>query len=277
VHLISFLSLLWFAYSWNSVFCQKLVDTQRQNYKFYQQRKKSLLTEERISMLEREGMIWDVHENNWETRYQELVAYKSKHGDCNPPQAEEYAELWTWVFVQRRMYSIRSAGQPSSMSDKRIEALEKLDFVFNMHEAIWNQRILELKEYKRNFGDCLVPKTFLPNPTLAKWVDQQRTQYKYLQDGQRSHLTTERIKLLEYVGFVWNVHRYRWNIRLQELELFFEMNGHTKVPSKGNNNTLVNWIRRQKSEYNKYVNGEKAQLDEERVLLLRSAGLALDF
>jgi hypothetical protein len=227
-------------------------------------------------MLERAGMIWDVHEKNWETRYQELVEYKHKHGDCTPPQTEEYAELWTWVFVQRRMYSIRSAGMPSSMTDKRVEALDYISFIFNMHEEIWNLRLKELHEYKRNFGDCLVPKKFSSNPVLAKWVDQQRTQYKYLQDGQRSHLTSERLKLLEGVEFVWNVHIYKWNLRLQELELLFEMNGHTNVPAKGNNKSLVNWIRRQRSEYNKYINKEKAQMDGERVLSLRNAGLQLE-
>jgi len=145
-----------------------------------------------------------------------------------------------------------------------------------MHEEIWNLRLQELQEYKRNFGDCLVPKLFSSNPVLAKWVDQQRTQYKYLQDRQRSHLTPDRLTLLEEVEFVWNVHYYKWNLRLQELEMFFEMNGHTNVPAKGNNKSLVNWIRRQRSEYNKYLIGERAQMDEDRVLLLRKAGLQLE-
>lgn len=250
------------------------VDTQRQNYKFHLQGKKSNLTVERIELLERQGMVWDVHDLNWETRFQELVQYKHKCGDLNPPQTDEHLVLWTWVFVQRRMYSLRSAGKPNSMSDKRIEALESIGFVFRVHEETWNQRFNELKQHIRDFGDCLVPKKFPQNPVLAKWVEMQRSQYKYLHDGRRSHLTPDRIKQLEEIGFVWNVHKYKWHLKMQELQDFSDMNGHCNVPPKGNRQ-LATWIRRQKSEYKKMMNGKKAQMDDERVALLRSAALEL--
>jgi len=251
------------------------VDTQRQNYKLYMQGKKSSLNEERIQSLEKEGMVWDVHDLLWEKRYQELVEYKNKFGDCNPSHSGEYSELWSWVFVQRRMYSLKLAGRNSSMSDKRIEALESIGFIFNLHEDVWNKRFNELKEYRSIYGDCLVPKLFPSNPALAKWVDQQRTQYKHLQDGRHSHLSPDRMQQLEDIGFVWNVHRHKWNIKYDELQSFYELNGHTNVPKKGNNKPLVRWIKRQRNEFEKYLNGEKSQMDEERIQLLRRAGLVM--
>ena len=250
------------------------MDTQRQNFKLHLQNKSSPLTEQRIAKLEQEGMVWDVHDLNWEIRFKELVEYKNKYGNLNPPQNEEYLVLWTWVFVQRRMYSLRSSGRPSSMSEKRIKALESIGFVFRVHEETWNQRFLELKQYIRDFGDCLVPKKFPSNPVLAKWVEMQRSQYKYLHDGRRSHLSPERIQLLEEVGFVWNVHKYKWNLKMQELMEFYEINGHCNVPNK-KNRQLATWIRRQKSEYRKFMNGEKAQMDDERVALLKAVGVEL--
>ncbi len=221
-------------------------------------------------------MVWDVHDLNWETRFQELIEYKEKFGDLNPPQTEEYLGLWTWVFVQRRRYSLwlRSPGEPDSIIEKRIKALENIGFVFRVHEETWNQRLNELKQYIRDFGDTLVPKKFEQNPVLAKWVEMQRSQYKYLHDGRRSHLTPERIKQLEEIGFVWNVHKYKWNLKMQELREFSVVNGHCNVPPKANRQ-LATWIRRQKSEYNKFVKGEKAQMDNERVSILRSVGLEL--
>jgi hypothetical protein len=173
------------------------------------------------------------------------------------------------------MYALKVAGKTSSMSDKRIEALESIGFIFNLHDDVWNKRFNELKEYKSIYGDCLVPKLFPSNPALAKWVDQQRTQYKHLQDGQHSYLTQERMEQLEEIGFVWNVHKHKWNIKLDELRAFYEINGHTNVPTKGNNKPLVSWIKRQRREYAKYINGDKSQMDEERIQLLRRAGLDL--
>jgi hypothetical protein len=143
------------------------------------------------------------------------------------------------------------------------------------YESIWNSRLKELHEYKRNFGDCLVPKIFPSNPLLGHWLHTQRTQYKRLQDGQRTFLISERLRLLEGVGFVWNVDTYKWNRKLQELELFFGMNGHTIVNQRSNT-PLYMWIRRQRSEYKKYLNKEQTQMNIEKVLLLRNAGLQLE-
>lgn len=248
------------------------VDTQRHNFKYYAQGKKSLLSEKRINILEREGMVWDVHELNWDARFQELVSYKNKHDDLCPPQNDEYSELYTWVFVQRRMYSMKLAGKPNSMTENRIKALESIGFVFSVHEELWNQRFAELKQYRRDFGNCMVPKIFA-NKVLAKWVGIQRSQYKYLQDGRVSHLTQERIDQLEEIGFVWNVHTFKWNSRLQELQSFFAVNGHSKIKSK---KTLATWTRRQRSEYKKYIEGKKSNLDEERISQLKRAGLQLE-
>eukprot|EP00979_Chaetoceros_neogracilis_P001050 scaffold191_cov273-Chaetoceros_neogracile.AAC.65 len=154
---------------------------------------------------------------------------------------------------------------------------EKVRHIPQTYEEIWNLRLKELHEYKRNFGDCLVPTKFPSNPVLGRWVHKQRVRHKCVQDGQRTRtlLTSEQLRLLEGAGFVWNVYTYNWNRKLEELELFFEMNGHTNVPQRSNN-PLSQWITRQRSEYKKYINKEKAQIDGKRMLLLRNAGLQLE-
>jgi hypothetical protein len=144
------------------------------------------------------------------------------------------------------------------------------------HYEKWNNKLEELHEYKRNFGDCLVPLKFPSNRGLGRWVNHQRIQYKYFQNEQRTDITSERIRLLERVGFVWSANTYRWKLKLQELELFFKMKGHTNVPERGNNKALAQWITRQRSCYKKYLNKEKTTMDAEKVLLLRKAGLQLE-
>jgi hypothetical protein len=245
------------------------VDSQRQYYK------RGHLSDDRIELLQNEGFVFDVHNEIWQDRYNELVEYTNRHGDCNVPHTPNTHELWTWVFVQRRMYSIRMSGKKSSMTDQRIAQLEKLGFVWNLNDHSWIVRFEELKTYRDNHGDCLVPKRFEPNPALAKWVEMQRSQYKNLQMGERSFLTPERIKLLEDIGFVWNVHDLKWMLKYKELLEFFMVNGHCNVPVK-HNKPLVNWIGRQRKEYHNFLNNEKSQLNEKRILLLQNAGLLLN-
>eukprot|EP00979_Chaetoceros_neogracilis_P005570 scaffold1014_cov274-Chaetoceros_neogracile.AAC.16 len=142
-------------------------------------------------------------------------------------------------------------------------------------DKLWNDKLKELHEYKRNFGDCLVPFKFPSNRGLERWVNQQRTEYKYFQDGQSSQMTSEKTRLLERVGFVWNVDTCNWKRKLQELEVFFAILGHTNVPERGNR-ILAQWIRRQRLYYKKYLNKEKTHMDAKKVLLLRKAGLQLE-
>jgi hypothetical protein len=54
------------------------------------------------------------------------------------------------------------------------------------------------------------------------------------------------------------------------------MEGHTNVPAGGKYKSLSQWIIRQKSEYKKYLNKEKTQMNGEKVLLLQNAGLQLE-
>ena len=160
-------------------------------------------------------------------------------------------------------------------TDREERSQEKVRHIPQTHEEIWNFRLKELHEYKRNFGDCFVPRKFPSNSALGHWVHKQRDHYRCLQDGQRTFLTSERSRILEEVGFVWNVDAYKWNRKLQEVELFFEMKGHTVVPQRSNK-SLYQWISRQKSEYKKYLNKGKTQMNGEKVRLLRNAGLQLE-
>ena len=66
----------------------------------------------------------------------------------------------------------------------------------------------------------LVPKIYPSNPNLANWVDMQRTQYRLLKVGMPSYLNDERIASLEEIGFVWNVHDFKWQQRYEELQSF---------------------------------------------------------
>jgi hypothetical protein len=121
----------------------------------------------------------------------------------------------------------------------------------------WLERLKEMKDYKMNHGDTLVPQRYPANPSLGLWVGAQREGYiiyqkkkdidekwrgvEVLDDEvkeERERLTRrlkgmneERIKLLEAEGFVWDPIEAQWFDRLNELRDYKMNHGDALVPS----------------------------------------------
>jgi hypothetical protein len=89
------------------------------------------------------------------------------------------------------------------MTDERIVALENVGFalVCDSHGAAWEERWIELREYRQSTGHSNVPSNHPSNPQLATWVKCQRRQYKLFWGGKASNMTVERIATLESLGF----------------------------------------------------------------------------
>lgn len=88
----------------------------------------------------------------------------------------------------------------------------------------------QLRKYKEEHGNTIVPRGYGLNPRLASWVAEQRKQYKLLTDDKQSSITPERIKLLNELGFAWNAQEAAWNRHMDDLKKFKEENGHCHVP-----------------------------------------------
>eukprot|EP00980_Cylindrotheca_fusiformis_P005713 scaffold1192_cov58-Cylindrotheca_fusiformis.AAC.7 len=141
------------------------------------------------------------YDQKWNQHYQELVAFKGKHGHCRVPQKCEPKEsLSQWVKRQR----YHRKHKPGIISEDRIRKLDEIGFVWDAQGLVWQTRFEELLEFKRNHDHCSVPYKYSHNQKLATWVKCQRRQYQMLQQGKQSHLTLERVKLLGDAGFVWN-------------------------------------------------------------------------
>lgn len=77
----------------------------------------------------------------------------------------------------------------------------------------WDDKIRRLTEFKRIHGHCDVPRRYVPDMKLGKWVDGQRSSYKkYQQDGGskgRIGMGPSRIKQLQSLGFRWSLRRLK--------------------------------------------------------------------
>jgi len=144
----------------------------------------------------------------WHDKFKELLDYKQIHGHCQVPHGYGPSPtLARWCKRQRYQYKLFLEEKPSTITLDRVQALEKIGFVWDSHTMLWNDRLQELQDYIATFGHANVPSTYPANQKLAIWVKCQRRQYKLLLAGQPSNMTHERVDELNELGFVWEVRK----------------------------------------------------------------------
>ena len=208
----------------------------------------------------------------WSERLVELREYNNKKGHCNVPQSQ--GPLGLWVKIQRSEYRKKKLGKQTALTDERVAALDALGFEWDGRkggkpkDGLWNERLVELREYKKEKGHCNVPRS---QGTLGVWVRSQRRLYQKREAGEQTPLTDERVAALDALGFEWGTgNDERWNERLAELRDYKEENGDCNVPqSQG---TLGVWVKTQRNLYRKRKDGEQTPLTDERIAALEAIG-----
>lgn len=287
----------------------------------------------RKDKLDAMGFVWDfreVYESQWEDKFEQLIAFKSKYGHCKVPGTYSDQHLAGWVDRQR---TLKTNGR---LSARREQKLSEIGFIWDcmvLQEEYWQEKFDQLEQYKKQYGDCQVPVNWKKNPALGTWVNTQRTlakrrkldpakkkkledtgfvwsneawklqlrkydeqwkrnyqklkaykkQYGEIQVSvsidwplerwtciqRREKLTGKladwKIKKLEQIGFAWNLHESYWMKMYDQLVLFKEKYGHTRVPYSWNENPqLGHWVSRTRRKV--------YELTEEQIDLLNKAG-----
>ena len=100
-------------------------------------RRKGSLSEDRIAKLDSIGFTWDPHDDNWNSKFEQLISYKEKNGDCNvPKEYEKDKSLGLWVYTQRQF---RRKGR---LSEDRIAKLDSIGFMWDPHDDNWNSGLM---------------------------------------------------------------------------------------------------------------------------------------
>merc|ERR1712071_740283 len=73
---------------------------------------------------------------------------------------------------------------------------------------------MELKKYKKEHGDCNVPRRHGP---LGRWVENQRKCYKLLKKGKSSRMSDDRIRKLQSIDFQWSIYQRRGSEAIMQL------------------------------------------------------------
>lgn len=158
--------------------------------------------------------------------------------------------LKNWVYDQRNLYNKQNKKY---FNHEKIDLLNKKNFIWDVHEFIWNIRLNELREFRGKHGHCIVSRSYKHLPNLGLWVYNQRNrkqnQEKDTPLSEVGSLTNKQIKYLDDLNFVWNTDEAKWLEKFNALKDFYNKNGHTHLAdSNCTDKSLVYWVKRQRRE-----------------------------
>lgn len=266
-------------YTQNGINLGKWIQIQRQLYK------KNKITYDRVVLLNKIGMVWNLDRSlkynlKWALVYKEVLKYYEENGNIEIPIEysviikDEEVYLNNWIAVQRSMFL-----QGKLSLDKK-EMLDKVGMVWKIRNRYsWDKMFSLALDYYSLNGNLFIPKNYQvivngETVNLGTWVTNQRRNYK------AGVLAPLRISKLEEIGMVWEdvkvaSNNKRWLIMYKEALRYLEENGNLKVPSDyvvtiDDEVYLLNsWIRQQKSHLlNGALVGKRKELMEGLVNLL---------
>ena len=202
--------------------------------------KHEMLSLDRRHKLEALGFVWDIKEAHWQAMYAELITFHKEYGHGSVSKSYSANKvLGRWVGRQR------SLAINGALSTERRYKLEALGIVLeDAREANWQEMYVELVAFKENHGHCNVPLTHTANPSLGRWVKDQRQRYRY------NKLTQNRIRLLNKLCFIWDIPEVNWLGMYDELVVFHKKYGHCNVPTRyAKNPSLGGWVNTQRRDY----------------------------
>ena len=156
-------------------------------------RKRGLLSDDKIQMLDRIGFDWSIGLGTWEERFQELCDYKAAHGNCRvPARWKENHSLASWVVDQR--YD-RRKGRLRADYEQRLTEIGFEWELIQRGDDDWDSRFDELQRYHAAHGHCRVPPKVAAHRPLALWVLRQRQRHR------KGKLLPDRLAQLEQLDF----------------------------------------------------------------------------
>jgi len=155
--------------------------------------RKDKLSPDKIKKLNDLCFVWDIFEYTWQQHFSKLLSYKKANGHCSVSKGDlKNLSLANWIIKQRQH---RKNGK---LTLEKIQLLDKLEFVWVEYSRTpWTDNLNKLKEFKKKFGHCNVPRKWSEDAALSNWVAIQRKNKEKLNENQRNSLNS--------IGFQWRV------------------------------------------------------------------------
>jgi hypothetical protein len=236
---------------------------------------RSQLPPDKWETLQELEFCWEPKTLQWETSFQELCLFQKKFGHCHATRKDyrkDYPKLCNFVQNQRREYTFFLEGNRTQLTMERIQRLNSIGLEwFKSHEMVWEKRYQQLDAFYREYNHCHVPQGFSKNPQLGSWCMNQRTAYRFYQNGEQTALTQERIDKLKALHFQWHYREYKWMDKFERLKSYQAEHTHLHIGSSDTENTdLRIWLIFQRLFYHRRRRNESARMTDHRIEMLES-------
>jgi len=149
----------------------------------------------------------------WNANMNILRKYNASVGHTRVPKSYPVnPSFGRWVVGLKDKYRRIKAGITinSDLTTERIAELEAMGFEWKITQTpkvikTFECRLIELRDFHSQTGNCRVPYHYAVNPSLSNWCQNLRYSYSCIQKGKTPllRLTPERIRALDELGFDW--------------------------------------------------------------------------
>lgn len=235
--------------------------------------KKGQLNAKRLQQLNDVGFIWQSSRNGaainlrcWAENFADLQEFQKNHGHVNVRSNDlEHPALASWVVAQRVKHRL------GKLSAERIEKLESLSFWWGKAEhepgkiQSWDQRLVQLRNYRRQHGHPHVSRADKDHASLDTWVKIQRVFYH------QGKLTPDQIQRLEALGFNWDGNEGWWQRQFIRWQTLTQQRRTRHLTAMGNeDDDLAKWEQTQRNLH------RRGKLSAEKASKLTRAGLIFE-
>lgn len=229
---------------------------------------RNYLTEERISELDKIGMVWDAPNYFFEKNYAALLEYFHTYGDLDVPA--DYVSP-DGTKLGSRIRNLRRAKQFGNLNENQIARLDEIGMLWDdKFTRAWENGFEHAKAYFVQNGNLDVPTMFVCEDgfKLGMWIASQR-------EKSGTHMTDERHKKLDSIGMMWVKPTFDelWESRFEAAKKYFEEHGNLDMPNdfKADGTWIAKWLNEQKHIYHGRRNGKS--LTDEQIKKLESIGV----
>ena len=194
--------------------------------------------EKRRKMLDLIEFIWSpkFKEDQWLEKFNQLNFFYNAHGHTGVKRSNADNSLAEWVYNQRKCCK----------TEKRRKMLKSIGFVFSVSEGQedqWLETYNHLRLFYKKHGHTQVTFSNCSDKSLVDWVKTQRRFCKI----------EKRKKMLDSIEFIWSSQRStsnlwedQWLEKFNQLKEFYNAHGHTRVRRSNADNSLAEWVCRQR-------------------------------
>lgn len=242
-------------------------------------RKGYYLTNERVSMLNRLGMIWDKIDYKWEQNYNACVEYYKQHHNLDIPATyatEKGLRIGAWISRIRKTRDGRIKGA-APLAGEQITRLDAIGMQWqDTYTRQWVYGYQQAEEYYKEHGSLDVPVSYVNGKgfPLGKWL-KRHTDTNTNSGRSAIKITPERKAKLDALGFKWEKED-SWNIRLSACKEYRREHGDLNIPQHyvtTDGIWLGKWLYECRRAYRGEAGDKSRRLTQEQVHELEALGM----